>query len=517
MVRVPRLLRYPGPREDEWIGSWVTRLAHANRLPAPRFLSALGIDSEARPTEKDFGVLAEATGQPLEAIARMQTPRDPLMERGRKGKAKPAPVLGVRYVQVCPFCLRDDEVPYIRREWVRRMVAACPQHGGPLRDACPHCTKSIQVMRPRGTTLWIKGGVSEGGRVGHSLRECWVCGQDLSADPPVGLQRVQPPPTSCSFTRGEASEETWARFVRALWTVVNTFGVNDVAEPGKLRVLPLKWHVETPHSARARFETQALVAWLLGDQDDGFSTRHARIKTWAGAMLGLLVHVDVNSQRRGVYLAWLMTRLEEDSPADLLNRWPTLVNYFAARFEELVTAREVRTRQGALAALRSNALLPPGEPMMLTDEQWALVCSVPGQAASDPEFEGIVISLLSRAAHGGPHSALPDLSVISVQLRAEAWQRSGWLGVVFGLLYTHLQEHLPRGKAPLWIQATRGAADDWRTQTARMFLSDGMIELARQVNPALHRQLVLALVGGASTTPPDQKAGFWVPWQSQAP
>ncbi|MBB5232960.1 hypothetical protein [Deinococcus budaensis] len=308
---------------------------------------------------------------------------------------------------------------------------------------------------------------------------------------------------SRSFTRGQASEETWARFVQALWTVINTFGVNDIAEPGKLRVRPSKWQVETPHSARARFEAQALVAWLLGDQDDGFSTRHARIKAWAGAMLGLLVHVDVHSQRREVYLAWLMTRLEEDFPGDLLNRWPTLVDHFGARFEELVTAREVRTRQGSLAALRSNALLPPGEPMMLTDEQWALVRSVPGPAASDPEFEGIVISLLSRAAHGRSHSALPDLSVESVWLRAEAWQHSGWLGVVLSLLYTHLQEHLARGKAPLRIQAMRGAADDWRTQTARMFLSDGMIELARQVNPALHRQLVLTLVAGTSTISPD--------------
>lgn len=126
-----RLPVYPRPLPDEWLGSWLARVARANALPVVQLMKALELpEREARLSEPELQRLSWATGVSVRDLIGMQTPPDPLRDLGRRGSELPLPFLGVRYVQVCPSCLLGDAIPYIRQDWVRRRVAACPEHGG---------------------------------------------------------------------------------------------------------------------------------------------------------------------------------------------------------------------------------------------------------------------------------------------------------------------------------------------------------------------------------------------------
>lgn len=113
--------------------------------------------------------------------------------------------------------------------------------------------------------------------------------------------------------------------------------------------------------------------------------------------------------------------------------------------------------------------------------------------------------LLARAALGHRYAALPGMSADVVWKEARGWLHSGQVGLVLHLLHAHLEAALPGqvGKKDLRGRAYREADGDWRDHTARLLLSDGVIELARQVNRPLHRKLVMALIAGTAKGEPE--------------
>lgn len=467
---------YPAPLAGEWVGSWVARLADANVITAPRLLNALGIDPVHPPGERDFHLLAEATGFPVADITGMHTPVDPLLSIGSDGNRRPPPVLGVRYVQVCPLCLAGDEVPFIRRDWVRRSVAACPTHGGPLRVTCPHCDKGIQVMRPHMSDVRLGSGLSR--TRSTDLRHCWVCGGDLSHAPASDRRSVLPWPASRRLLHTDVPEEEWDRFVLALWTMINTLGVTDLMEPGQLPLRPVRRWMLSPHSPEARLQAQQLTAWWLGAQEDGFAVTHPRVRTSAAVVQGLLINLGVNSNRRWLSLSWLLTRLIEDSPRTLIASWPPLLECLVARLD------------GDLEPPPS-----PRRPLTLTDAQWQLVLEVLNRTPKRGDTQAVFTTLLSHAVYGGSLVDADGRQSQTLENQIEAWMHSGQVGFALELLYADFKRATHGSRTALIQRAFHASDQDWRNHTARVLLSDGMIELTRQVNRTLHRRLVTALVG----------------------
>lgn len=77
--------------------------------------------------------------------------------------------------RVCPLCLSEDEIPYIRAEWGLPMSVACTRHGVLLADRCCACGDPLNVLRP-------------------ALMQC-RCGADLrqmrSADAGAWVERLR--------------------------------------------------------------------------------------------------------------------------------------------------------------------------------------------------------------------------------------------------------------------------------------------------------------------------------------
>lgn len=145
---------HPQPLADETPLSWLRRLAAAYRIDVDHFiawyvggcermrLSAINLDM---PSSIALA-LADGTGVPVGRIgsmaldqARHGTPSsfellearfDLLLDRVRDGV--PAP-------QVCPQCIAEDKVPFVRRAWCLTISTSCPRHHRLLEERCVKC------------------------------------------------------------------------------------------------------------------------------------------------------------------------------------------------------------------------------------------------------------------------------------------------------------------------------------------------------------------------------------------
>lgn len=178
MLGTTRFLVRPPPLPGESLSSWRQRLGWANgyRLYPVK-------DERTRRTDPDLQV-SEAEAAWLENLS--MTSRDRIQGltlRGASlvpaGRARhPIWVIPCRTQKtgrwgsgVCPACLGNDEVPYMRLQWRLGYVIACPRHGQWLLDACPNCRRAI----------WPTGyGVASTLHASHtSHAHCWACGFDL--------------------------------------------------------------------------------------------------------------------------------------------------------------------------------------------------------------------------------------------------------------------------------------------------------------------------------------------------
>lgn len=151
-----RLPGHPQPENGESLTSWLIRTAYANaeRLSyitnyltgkeyfwvhdrdrllseelAARFEAGTGIET-ARLQQL---VLAQFAGKLFDRLEPQGSVRWllPLAKQGLRASRR-----GALY---CPFCLAEDERPYLRLHWRFSFMVACPVHETGLLDACPHC------------------------------------------------------------------------------------------------------------------------------------------------------------------------------------------------------------------------------------------------------------------------------------------------------------------------------------------------------------------------------------------
>ena len=140
----------PLPEAGEHVSGWVRRLARANGLTSLRQLYAYvgynGIYQSA--DERQWQLLAEATGLPIDVLAPMRLPSD------TSGSAAPVQLNGLtlRSHQIgrqvfhhCPECL--SEARTVPSAWFVHHVTACARHHLKLRDDCPACGRRLRIER----------------------------------------------------------------------------------------------------------------------------------------------------------------------------------------------------------------------------------------------------------------------------------------------------------------------------------------------------------------------------------
>jgi len=71
----------------------------------------------------------------------------PVINRGRRNKGKA--------LRFCPICLKNDSIPFFRKEWRLSFVTTCLKHKCFLQDCCPQCQSPISIYKlTKGDSLY---------------------------------------------------------------------------------------------------------------------------------------------------------------------------------------------------------------------------------------------------------------------------------------------------------------------------------------------------------------------------
>ena len=173
----------PSLLPDETFSSWFARLAAGNGLYPAELYRLVKPGGHPRPRDLDRYVepdlqvtLAERTGVEPETLRHAAFTRWAGVvfdEDDGRNKLPWLPLAGTEDSkrsfgqQVCPACLREDRVPYLRLSWRLGFLTACPHHHRLLIDRCPDCGEPVQILRTM---------------PGKAIR-CWKCGGDLARAP----------------------------------------------------------------------------------------------------------------------------------------------------------------------------------------------------------------------------------------------------------------------------------------------------------------------------------------------
>ncbi|WP_083916905.1 TniQ family protein [Thioalkalivibrio sp. ALJ24] len=185
---------HPKPLPDELVSSWIVRLARANHLPLHTFchLEWPGKAIWNRDIDKSADVdllagLATRTATPFHRVSET-TLKDHIGRIHERfnalGNTPWVMPVGVyhrvrmnRGLGYCPSCLREDDIPYFRRQWRLAFHVTCPEHGAHLRDECPVCRSPVLFHRVRS----VDAPLSVCGGCGFDLRQAesaaWLGGE----------------------------------------------------------------------------------------------------------------------------------------------------------------------------------------------------------------------------------------------------------------------------------------------------------------------------------------------------
>lgn len=182
---------HPRPIEGELLTSWLVRCAHANRLRAESFCSAL-FGSRSAVWNRDFDRcvslpqierIAHCSGMDVAVVqgCTLRALEGTLTGRVNQHGNSPGLIPLRIYHRIrkraglmfCPECLRSDPQIYWRRLWRISYVTACPQHGCELLDTCPFCGSEVAPHRTD-----VHWDVYPGG-LGSLLARCHNCYHDL--------------------------------------------------------------------------------------------------------------------------------------------------------------------------------------------------------------------------------------------------------------------------------------------------------------------------------------------------
>ncbi|WP_169737186.1 TniQ family protein [Deinococcus pimensis] len=504
----PSLLNAPAPLPDEWTGSWLARLAHENLVPLPRLLSILGLDrqhlQERELDDAEISRLAHATDLPAGTIRNtmlsagpegvLTVPRAP----GHRGK-RPNRFLTAYTARFCPACLKNDEVPYLRRRWQYRLNRTCEHHRSVLEDTCRSCGTNFVLLRT--TRMYREPRPGATRRETTDLRTCRVCKADLAWG---AAQETKVPSAFPLLTRHRlgtlysTSPEQWLRLVDAFHDASAQLGFSTYFDQGQpaWASIPSSWgHLTADSEASQAAAFDLTYCTLLSDAEP-----LQRLRQVGAHLITSTVNIYLPSSRLMLATIWLAEALLHDSPERLVTTWPRDVRALVHLIRGGADPRE--TCGIAHVDLKAGPLI--------TDDQWdtlrptlTVITGLNSNNLSKWEanrrrhFETL---LYATAVGSWQHLDRQQFSTRKDAYRErERLIDHALLGPALGSLYRHLRAGT-RTPATLLARATAPEAQEWRRRTTALFLSDGMIELARITNPALHRELLGILTSAVITT-----------------
>ena len=163
IVGAPRSLpARVAPLPDEALASWLLRFAEPFGVWPEALLLGDGEmgfathpDWWRKPDPLVVAALARGTGVSSDRIRLLSFANwpddgiiDALPDRfGRQRYTAERPSHQSRRIGICPDCLAEDEVPYVRRTWTIGWLTACPTHGTVLIRTCPECGVKLRLPR----------------------------------------------------------------------------------------------------------------------------------------------------------------------------------------------------------------------------------------------------------------------------------------------------------------------------------------------------------------------------------
>jgi transposase len=160
VVEAPRLPARVTPLPEEALASWLLRFADPFGVSPEALLLGDGDADLAthpewwrKPDPLLVAAVARGTGVSggdVRSLTFADWPDDgrddALPERfSRQRFTVERPARQTRRIGVCPDCLAEDDIPYVRRTWTLGWLAACPTHGTVLVRACPECGKKLRL------------------------------------------------------------------------------------------------------------------------------------------------------------------------------------------------------------------------------------------------------------------------------------------------------------------------------------------------------------------------------------
>jgi len=156
-VKIPQLqesdfLIIPKPLPNELFSSWFVRMAYAHKthprtfehlyLNLPQDLFSKNIDV-ALDKETINIILKKCVHEVDIRSLTLQTYNTYLQEKIIPNGLNKF-ITPLRY---CPACLREDKIPYFRKEWKITFFTICQQHRCFLYDACPQCNTRLNISQ----------------------------------------------------------------------------------------------------------------------------------------------------------------------------------------------------------------------------------------------------------------------------------------------------------------------------------------------------------------------------------
>ena len=142
----------PQPLKNELFSSWIVRTAYAHKTH-PHTFENLYLDLPQKLFSKDIDIsIDKETIQRVQNKCRdkvnifsltMQTYDTYLQEKVIPNGFNKF-ITALKY---CPQCLKEDKIPYFRKEWKVIFSTICFQHHCFLYNSCPHCKSTLDISK----------------------------------------------------------------------------------------------------------------------------------------------------------------------------------------------------------------------------------------------------------------------------------------------------------------------------------------------------------------------------------
>lgn len=180
---------HPSPLPDELLSCWLLRIAHGHHLKIQTFCDQV-FGKQNQLWNRDIDRLAPAwllnrlskqTGTSTLRVSSttIASYQNLLFNKIRRSGIQqwvlPLDLWHRKHlgfgIQFCPYCLREDEEPYFRKQWRLALCTVCSIHKVKLYDRCPNCGIGIAFHR--------NDQGKYGSYLGNSIACCHECNFDL--------------------------------------------------------------------------------------------------------------------------------------------------------------------------------------------------------------------------------------------------------------------------------------------------------------------------------------------------